>query len=228
LFSLVQTLDSQDSGHGLFEIGSASRGELVNSSVPGEATHQQRTFLMGQITQLLCKVDGGGKAARDALFAVAYAELKKLAHARLYDSGRGTTLDTTALVHELYLRFIQTAQLRAEDRRSFFAFASQVMRSVIVDAARARLAERRGGGAAEFGLSTQLLEHLAIGEESIVHVHDALLVLEEAEPRLAQVVEMRYFGGYSDAEIAEALDVNERTVRRDWGKARLLMKAALE
>jgi len=88
---------------------------------------------MGQITQLLGKVEDGDKAARDVLFTVAYGELKKLAHARLYGGGRGTMLDTTALVHEVYLRFIQTAQLRAEDRRSFFAFASQVMRSVIVE-----------------------------------------------------------------------------------------------
>jgi len=183
---------------------------------------------MGEITELLGRVNGGDKEARDALFALAYEELKKLAHVRLYQGGRNNVLDTTALVHEAYIRFIQSSQLRSEDRRSFFAFASQVMRNVIVDTARARLAQRRGGGAAELTLSTQLLDHLSSGEEAILEVHEALLVLEQAEPRLARLVEMRYYGGYSEAEIAETLGVTERTVQRDWGKARLLLKAALQ
>jgi len=130
-------------------------------------------------------------------------------------------MDTTALVHEVYLRFVQTAQLRAEDRRSFFAFASQVMRSVIVDTARARLAERRGGGATELTLSTRCSSTYPAARSRSFISTMRLLVLAEAEPRLAQVVEMRYFGGYSDVEIADALGVNERTVRRDWEKARL-------
>jgi len=183
---------------------------------------------MGQITLLLGRVNDGDKSARDALFALAYSELKKLAHVRLYHGGRGDVLDTTALVHEAYVRFIQSSELRSEDRRSFFAFASQVMRNVIVDTARARLAQRRGGGATELTLSTQLLDHLSNGEEAILEVHEALLVLEQADPRLARLVEMRYYGGYSESEIAEALGVTERTVQRDWGKARLLLKAALQ
>jgi RNA polymerase sigma factor (TIGR02999 family) len=184
---------------------------------------------MGQITELLGRVNGGDKVARNALFALAYGELKKLAHVRLYQGGRNDNmLDTTALVHEAYIRFIQSAELRSEDRRSFFAFASQVMRNVIVDTARARLAQRRGGGASELTLSTQLLDHLSNGEEAILEVHEALLVLEQAEPRLAQLVEMRYYGGYTEAEIAETLGVTERTVQRDWNKARLLLKAALQ
>jgi RNA polymerase sigma factor (TIGR02999 family) len=183
---------------------------------------------MGQITQLLSRVNDGDKAARDALFELAYTELKKLAHVRLYQGGRGSVLDTTALVHEAYIRFIQSAELRSEDRRSFFAFASQVMRNVIVDTARARLAQRRGGGATDLTLSTQLLDHLTSGEQAILDVHEALLALEQADPRLARLVEMRYYGGYSETEIAEALGVTERTVQRDWHKARLLLKAALQ
>src|ERR1700752_1999763 len=137
-------------------------------------------------------------------------------------------LDTPALVHETYIRFLGSSALRSEDRRSFFKFASQVMRNVIVDTARARLAQRRGGGAAEMTLSTQLLDHLPSGESSILEVHDALLVLETADPRLALLVEMRYYGGYTEAEIAETMGVTERTVQRDWNKARLLLKAALQ
>jgi RNA polymerase sigma factor (TIGR02999 family) len=182
----------------------------------------------GQITLLLQKVRAGEPQARDDLFALAYGELKKLAHARLFHGGRSDTLDTTGLVHEAYLRFIRSSDLRSEDRRSFFAFASQVMRNVIVDTARARLAQRRGGGAPDLTLSTQLLDQLSSGEEAILDVHEALLVLEQADPRLAQVVEMRYFGGYTESEIAEILGVNERTVQRDWTKARLLLQAALQ
>jgi RNA polymerase sigma factor (TIGR02999 family) len=183
----------------------------------------------GQITQLLSKVRSGDTGARDALFALAYGELKKLAHARLFQGGRSHELDTTGLVAEAYIRFKQSSELRSEDRRSFFAFASQVMRNVIVDTARARLAQRRGGGAAELTLSTLMLDHLSSsGEQAILDVHEALLVLEEAEPRLAKLVEMRYYGGYTEAEIAESLGVTERTVQRDWNKARLLLRATLQ
>jgi RNA polymerase sigma factor (TIGR02999 family) len=182
---------------------------------------------MGQITLLLSRMGQGDKAARDQLFEVAYGELKRLAHVRLYQGGRSNVLDTTALVHEAYIRFIQSSELRSEDRRSFFAFASQVMRNVIVDTARTRLAQRRGGGANDLTLSTQLLDQLSSGEQAILDVHEALLALEEADPRLARLVEMRYYGGYSEAEIAEALGVTERTVQRDWSKARLLLKEAL-
>jgi len=182
---------------------------------------------MTPLTQLIQDVAAGDPAARDELFAAAYGELRKLARSRLRDGGRNTFLDTTALVHESYLRFLKTGQLRLEDRRAFFGYASKVMRSVIVDSVRERRAERRGGDLLEITLDTQAAAGLPSGEAEVLHVHEALLALEAAEPRLAQVVEMRYFGGYTEIEIAEALDVTERTVRRDWDKARLLLMAAL-
>jgi len=182
---------------------------------------------MTPLTQLIQDVAAGDPAARDELFAAAYGELRKLARSRLRDGGRNTFLDTTALVHESYLRFLKTGQLRLEDRRAFFGYASKVMRSVIVDSVRERRAERRGGDLLEITLDTQAAARLPSGEAEVLHVHEALLALEAAEPRLAQVVEMRYFGGYTEIEIAEALDVTERTVRRDWDKARLLLMAAL-
>jgi RNA polymerase sigma factor (TIGR02999 family) len=183
---------------------------------------------MAQITQLLQRVHAGDAAARDALFAVAYEELRRLARARLRDGGRNTVLETTSLVHESYMRFVSAGELRAEDRRGFFAYASQVMRSVILNSVRERLAERRGGDAPQLTLHTELAESIAGDEETILKVHEALLVLEQADARLAKVVEMRYFGGYSELEIAEALDVTERTVRRDWEKARLILLEALK
>jgi DNA-directed RNA polymerase specialized sigma24 family protein len=158
---------------------------------------------MTSLTQLIQQVGSDHPAARDELFAAAYPELRKLARARLRSGGRNTMLETTALVHEAYLRFLAAGHLRLEDRRAFFAYSSRVMRSVIIDTVRERQAER------------------------ILQVNDALLALEQAEPRMAVVVEMRYFGGYSDDEIAEALDLNKRTIRRDWEKARLLLFAAL-
>ena len=182
---------------------------------------------MAQITTLLRQMQAGDIAARDALFAATYDDLRRLARSRLRDGGRNVLLETTSLVNESYLRLAKVGELRVEDRRSFFAYASRVMRSVIVDSARERLAERRGGGLPPLTLSTELLDKLPAGEQTILDVHEALEVLAQADSRLAQVVEMRYFGGYSEQEIAQTLDVTERTVRRDWEKARLILAVAL-
>ena len=181
-----------------------------------------------RLTVLLSKVQGGDRAARDALFAAAYLELHRLAHARLYEGGRNTVLDTTALVHDSYLRLVQTGDLAIEDRRAFFGYASQVMRSVIVDSARARLAERRGGAAQQVTLSTELAQSLPQDEAGILQVHEALQELERIDLRVARMVEMRFFGGYSDSEIAQTLDVTVRTVQRDWDKAQVLLAAILK
>ncbi|MCW5656524.1 MAG: sigma-70 family RNA polymerase sigma factor [Burkholderiaceae bacterium] len=180
-----------------------------------------------RVTVLLARVTAGDRAARDALFAAVYPELRRLAHARLYGGGRNTVLDTTALVHESYLRLVQTGELSFDDRRAFFGYASRVMRSVIVDSARARLAERRGGDARPVTLADEPAAALLQQDEHIMQVHEALQQLEQADARAAQMVEMRYLGGYSDKEIAETLDVTERTVQRDWEKARMLLRALL-
>jgi RNA polymerase sigma factor (TIGR02999 family) len=182
---------------------------------------------MTQLTELLGRMRSGDVQARDALFAAAYAELHRLARARLRGGGRDSVMDTTSLVHESYLRFISAGELRAEDRRAFFAYASQVMRSVIVDTVRDRIAEKRGGDQRPLTLSTKLSANIADSEDTVLRVHEALEHLEKADPRLAQVAQMRYFGGYSEQEIAETLEVTERTVQRDWEKARLILAEAL-
>jgi RNA polymerase sigma factor (TIGR02999 family) len=182
---------------------------------------------MNQLTELLGRIQAGDTQARDALFAAAYTELHRIARARLRDGGRNTVLDTTCLVHESYLRFVNAGELRAEDRRAFFAYASQVMRSVIVNSVRERIAQKRGGDWRPLTLSTSLAANIAVGEDTVLKVHEALEDLGKAEPRLAQVAQMRYFGGYSEQEIAETLDITERTVQRDWEKARLILAAAL-
>lgn len=182
---------------------------------------------MAQITQLLERMHAGDAGARQLVFAAAYDELHRLARARLREGGRSAVLETTSLVHECYLRFVQAGKLRAEDRRAFFAYVSQVMRSVILNGVRERQAECRGGDAPQITLSTQIEANLSNDDETILKVNEALEVLEQVDSRLALVAQMRYFGGYSEREIAEALDVTERTVRRDWQRARLILKEAL-
>ena len=128
---------------------------------------------------------------------------------------------------ECYLKFAGAERLTPADRVHFLAYSAHVMRSIIVDAARARQAERRGGGAAHVTLNTDVAERVAQPEDEILDVNTALGELGQFDPRLAQVVEMRYFGGMNDLEIAAALGLTDRTVRRDWEKARLLLASAL-
>jgi RNA polymerase sigma factor (TIGR02999 family) len=183
---------------------------------------------VGSLTELLGRMQAGDEEAKRALFEAAYPELHRLAQARLRQGGRNVVLDTTALVHESYLRFLNFGELRAQDRRAFFAYASQVMRSVIVNGVRERMREKRGGDWTPVTLSTQIAATVPEGDETILRVHEALALLARAQPRLAQVAEMRYFGGYSDAEVAETLSVTERTVQRDWEKARGILAAVLK
>lgn len=175
---------------------------------------------------VLARARDGDEQAVGQLYAQLYPELRRVAHARL----RGNPLlNTTALVHESYERLAATQALSFADRAHFLAYAARAMRSVLVDLAREQQAERRGGGAAHVTLTTGLGEHLAAHESpELVRVHDALHDLAQIEPRLAQVVELRYFGGMSNEEIAAALDVGLRTVERDWERARSYLYAALK
>ena len=166
----------------------------------------------------------GALADRVAAF---YPELRRMAHSKMRREDTWTLLGTTSLVHESYLRLSERGALNSNELPAFLAYASQVMRSVIVDHARARLTQRRGQNAEHLPLDTELGERLAAPEDQVMEVHEALCVLAQAEPRLAQVVEMQYFGGMTDGEIASALGVSNRTVRRDWEKARLLLRVAL-
>ena len=187
---------------------------------PGERT---------DLTALIEAWQGGSGVPVDALWQAAYSELKKVARARLRGSGPHTVLDTTALVNESYLKLAKLGRLKVESRGKFFAYASRVMRSVIVDLVRERQAERRGGGVAAVTLDTAAIDssRVALAAEPL-RVDAALAELEKVEPRLARVVEMRYFAGLSEIEIATALDVTDRTVRRDWQKAKLLLHSMLQ
>lgn len=183
---------------------------------------------MSEITTLLHAAHAGDREAADRAYTLLYAELRRLAHSRLRREGDLTALDTTALVHESYLRLQGAAAPAFPDRHHFLSYASRVMRSVVVDLVRARRADRRGGGESPLTLSTTLAHDLpGGGEDEVLRVHEALAELAAVDERLAGVVEMRYFGGLSEAEIAAALGVTERTVQRDWHKARLFLARAL-
>jgi RNA polymerase sigma factor (TIGR02999 family) len=178
------------------------------------------------LTQLIHRAQDGDRAAADTLYASTYADLRRLARSRLRAGRRHTLLDTSALVHESYVRFVKASHLRIEDRVHFMRWVAQVMRSVIVDFARSRVAARRGGGAAAVPFDEELAGVMR-GEDEILSVHEALERIRAVDPRMAQVVVMRYFAGLSESEIAQALSVTERTVRRDWHKARLLLREVL-
>lgn len=177
-------------------------------------------------------IDGAGRGDTnhpvDALFALTYQELRKLARVRLRGGGRNTVLDTTSLVHESYLRLSAAGQLCAKDHSHFLRYASCAMRSVIIDCVRQRQSGRRGGAADRITLTTQAGAGMNAGEQQILRVHEAINELASHDARMAQVVEMRYFGGLTETEIAEALEITDRTVRRDWEKARMWLSDALK
>ena len=182
---------------------------------------------MADITRLLQSAAAGNAQAMDEVVALLYEDLRRIAGSRLRQSGDITFLDTTALVHESYLRLQRSGGLSFEDRKRFLGYAAKVMRSVVIDAVRARQADRHGGHAMHITLNTQVGDSVAADADDVLRVHEALEELEHVDERLARVVEMRYFGGLSEAEIAECLGVTERTVQRDWQKARMLLAEAL-
>jgi RNA polymerase sigma factor (TIGR02999 family) len=180
---------------------------------------------MGEITQLLARSAAGDPAALDAVFGQVYPELRRVASAQL---ARGAnTLSPTALVHEAYLRLLGSARLELADRRHFFACAARAMRNIIVDHLRARGAEKRGGGAVAVTLD-------GLGGESpllsaqLLDLVDALDALGAINPRQREVVELHFFAGLGYPEIAELQGCSERTVIRDWQRARAFLHAQLE
>ena len=198
---------------------------LVSCSSIGRPSKRAR---VSEVTVLLRKVADNDRAAIDSLFELLYSDLHRMARARLAENGPLTLLDTTSLAHEAYLRLRNAGRIDLDSRGRFMAYVSQVLRAIIVDFARKRNAERRGGGQRNLTLSTQVAESIGGADEDIERINDALIELEKTDPRLKQVVEMRYFGGLTEQEVAEALGITDRTVRRDWERARLLLSVSLK
>jgi RNA polymerase sigma-70 factor (ECF subfamily) len=172
-----------------------------------------------QITQLLLAWGGGDKAALDELTPIVYDELRRLAKSYMRGQRPGHTLQTTALVNEAYLRLIDSSRINWQDRTHFFAMAARLMRRILVDFARARSSLKRGGDMQKVSFEEALAVPLE-PETNLVALDDALKKLAELNPRQSQVVELRYFGGLSEEEIAATLEISVRTVRRDWSVAR--------
>ena len=170
----------------------------------------------GEVTRLLHAVRGGDREALDRLMPLIYADLRGLARRQLHHGVGERTMRPTALVHEAYVKLSGSVALKAGDRAHFLAIAARAMRQVLVDDARRRSAARRGGGWNQVTLGDHDAAQEA-GPAALLALNDAL---DELEPRQRQVVECRFFGGMEEREIAISLGVTERTVRRDWVKAR--------
>ena len=182
---------------------------------------------MSELTGLFARAGNGDAQAFDRIFTLLYDDLAAMARARLRKGERVTLADTGALVHESWMRLQRAGRLGFEDRNHFLAHAARVMRSVITDIARRSLAERRGGGLGFITLDTAVGEAVSADNPDVLRVAEAVDALAALDPRLAQVVEMRWFAGLSEADIGAALGLNERTVRRDWEKARAFLTVAL-
>lgn len=182
---------------------------------------------MPDVTTLLGAARDGEKRAANQLYELLYHDLRRVARVQLrkrFDH----QLDTTSLINECYLR-LAGGDMKPKDRQHFLAYAASAMRSVIVDLARGRMTEKRGGGQAMITLQTGIMESVAgtPADEDVLRIHDALEELATIDARLARIVEMRYFAGMSEQETADALGVSRRTAQRDWEKARLFLHDAL-
>jgi RNA polymerase sigma factor (TIGR02999 family) len=183
---------------------------------------------MAQWTELFRSARSGDRSALDDLIVLLYSELHRVAHQRLKASPNGQSLNTTELVHESYLRLLKVGRLDVADRNHFLVYSAHVMRSIVVDSARKKNARRHGGGVFCVTLDTSVVDEGTASATQVVKINDALEALDASDPRLVQVVEMRYFAGLSEDEIATGLGIAVRTVRRDWQKARLLLRAILQ
>lgn len=169
----------------------------------------------------------GRQDSLDRLMPAVYEELRAVARHHLARHDANGTLTPTGLVHEAYLKLADHPQVQWRDRAHFFALASVVMRHVLVDRARARLAGKREGSLRQITLDSEFIA-APDQPDAMLALSDAIDRLAQVEPRLAQVVDCRFFGGMSDAAIADALEITVRTVQRDWAKARMLLRRALE
>jgi len=172
-----------------------------------------------QITRLLVRAAGGDRKAVDDLFPVVYQQLRKIAQNKLRPERANHTLNATALVHEAYIKLINQEQMEWQNRAHFYAIAATAMRRILVDYARNRNAEKRGGGNVFITLNDEIMS-AETKAERIVELDDAIGRLEAINERQAKVVVLRFFGGLKESEIGESLNISLATVKRDWRLAR--------
>jgi RNA polymerase sigma factor (TIGR02999 family) len=179
------------------------------------------------LTAWLHAAQQGDVAAAEQAFALLYPELQRIARSRLRGHQVPTLLDTESLVHESFLRFAQGAQVDFASRKHFYAWVAKAMRHLVVDFVRRRQAQARGGDLERVTLHTELDAVLDPQGLEVERLHEALERLAQLDPRLAELVELRFFGGFSELETANLLGVSERTLRRQWQKARALLLVEL-
>ena len=172
-----------------------------------------------EITELLEQWSGGNQAALDQLYPLVYEELRRLARSHMRREPKGHTLQTTALINEAYVRLVDQQSVRWQNRSHFFAISAQIMRRILVDHARRHLQAKRGGGAKRISLDEVMIVAKERSEE-VLMLDEALANLARLDPRRSQVVELRYFAGLNNSEIASVLKISENTVMRDWNLAR--------
>jgi RNA polymerase sigma factor (TIGR02999 family) len=180
-----------------------------------------------QITLLLGRLNAGHKNAVNELMPAVYDQLRRMADAKLRGERANHTLNATALVHEAYLKLVDQNRVSWKDRAHFYAFAAQAMRRILINYARNRLAQKRGGGQVIATFVDQDVARETKAEE-LIALDDALELLKKMNERQCKVVEFRFFGGLSQEEIAEVLEVSVPTVRRDWRMARAWLSRELE
>src|SRR3984957_3741494 len=180
-----------------------------------------------QVTNLLKAWSSGEEAALARLAEHVYPELRLIARRYLRNEAQGNTLQTTALVHEVYLRLVDVSSVDWQARAQFFSMAAQMMRRILVDAARARGSDKRGGRAVKVNIEETAFLSPA-PNPSLLALDDALTVFSEVAPRQAKVVELRYFGGLTEEEIVAVLKISARTVRRDWNLAKAWLSRELK
>jgi RNA polymerase sigma-70 factor (ECF subfamily) len=172
-----------------------------------------------EITELLEQWSGGNQTALDKLYPLVYEELRRLARSYMKREPKGHTLQTTALINEAYVRIVDQKSVHWQNRSHFFAISAQIMRRILVDHARRYLHAKRGGGARRVSLDEAMIVATERSEE-VLMLDEALNNLARMDPRRCQVVELRYFAGLNNQEIASVLHISENTVMRDWNLAR--------
>jgi RNA polymerase sigma factor (TIGR02999 family) len=180
----------------------------------------------GAVTQLLIDTGHGDEGARERMLPLVYAELRRIAGRYMSGERRDHTLQPTALVHEAYLRLIDQQRIDWKNRAQFVGLAATMMRRILLNHARARSAEKRGGGATRVSVSL-LADAAPQPELDVVALHDALERLTALDPRKSHIVDLKFFGGLSTGEIAELLRLSAATVERDWSFARAWLCDAL-
>lgn len=179
------------------------------------------------VTLLIDQAAGGSESASNKLFEVVYDELKRLAEWQMKSEPGGITLQSTAIVHEVWIKLIGNRDKQAwNNRKHFFAAATQAMRQILVDAARARKRIKRGGGAVRVELNDDAL--VTDHDDELLALHEALELLAVEDPRKAMLVSLRYFGGFTNAQAAEQLGVSLATVERDWTFAKAWLRAKMD